>query len=140
MWWLGAKILVVLPDFSLSGTNARRNKGKIVTKIIVLATLMISAIGCRTAIIPAVKTADQPEVVVTERAERQVPVQYLKVNRTHLTEGQKHLLKDRFLRRHSEATDVEIVSGDEYECISGLRCPDDSEVVTCACSARKKAE
>ena len=113
-----------------------------VSKIIVLATFMISVIGCRTAIKPAVKADQSADIVgMTENTELQVPKELLKVNQTHLTDEQKRLLKDRFLRRHSEATEVEIVSGDEYECISGMRnCPDDSEVVTCTCSARKKAE
>lgn len=114
-------------------------------KLLILAFLLFLAVGCRTAIGPVVKPATKPSSVgLTNNTEEGHKRPVLKTNLTKLTEAQKASMRDRYLRHNSEATDVNIVSGPEYECITGWDldrgCNQDSAAVTCTCPAKKVEE
>ena len=100
-------------------------------KVFILVIFAIVSIGCRTAIKPVVKATDQSSIGLAENTEEPNTKVF-----PLLTDEQSRELQNRFNRHQSEAN-IEIVSGDEYQCKSKWTCQEDGGAWTCYCKTAK---
>ena len=125
---------------SLVISLGEKQRNKKMSKTLIFTILLISVIGCKTSISPAVKLSPDvelprlPDSLTKQNGKQTV----LKHQPAVLTETQIKELRDQYDRHQDVTNDLGVVSVDEYGCESDWTYGEDKRTLTYSCNKATK--